>query len=687
MSATATTSVAEVAAAAAAAAKATATCTAAAASASQHLAYVLWVEYALIAVVALAWHVCVRLWEEHVHAENELAGGRLARTSPWILAIRRRWLMPLFGGRRARPLSFGHFFLATVPTGAQTIALLALLLANLPLLFTAHCTMSRKTTAHSVAIRTGILAFANLPLAFGLGGRNDIITRVTGVSRETLMCVHKGAGRLLVALSVVHTCAYVYVLTVLSPVASHESKLAAFKALAHHPYFRAGAVAVAVGITLVLLAARALRDAHHEVFLWIHTALALTFTIASLLHERFATNAMGTIIWTYLALGLFGLDYFSRVLRLVVNNLGSLAWSKGERSACTFATLSAVGEDLVQVDVRLPAGRTIEPGTACYLSFPSLRFLSHAHPFTAMQVGTSFSESETQTPHNIGSSDDKKLPVTISVRGLGDRNDPGRASGSTISSLASTAISAFDDDYVDVEKQLACSLTPAPDTNVATFLVAVRCGAMTKALATHARNSPTTPIRCLIDGGYRFSPKPPVASRRFGSIVLLAGGVGITTVLPAFAAAAVPAGSSSQAILTQGLSGKKSIELIWVVRSLEIATVGIVARLREVLTVQGYGIPAADIRATVYVTGHAQTTFHQQEVARGRLASLYAAAVTVRFQRPSIPNVLDAALASATHPATTALVTCAGPSLCDDARAWAATAHAGHAVHYHEECY
>lgn len=389
----------------------TGTCVASAARLSQRLAYVLWLQYALILACSAAAKLGARLMA--LDRRHNSSARRRQDLRPTLMHRIQAWCKaPLFGQRHAQPVVLLGVELGSMPSGGQALASLLFLAINLMLLAAGHCTnaQSADNTAavRSVAVRTGLFAFANMPLVVGLAGRNDALSAMTGLSRSTVIYVHRLAGRLVVLLALAHTAAYLYVIgkTSPSPNTSAEASDAAgnmtllatlLRASVSEPYLIAGTIAACAAVTTLLGAARLVRDRSHELFAWTHAALGVAFIVGSLLHEVYATNSTPVKAWLYLTLALLALDYVARVARTIYNTVsrtssgerGRRSGAGGRRLQCAQAVLTYVGDGITQVQIDLPLGagrdRRIKAGDNCYLSFPGLE-LGAAHPFTVLDA-------------------------------------------------------------------------------------------------------------------------------------------------------------------------------------------------------------------------------------------------------------------------------------------------------------
>ncbi|KAJ5638314.1 hypothetical protein N7490_008193 [Penicillium lividum] len=160
------------------------------------------------------------------------------------------------------------------------------------------------------ADRTGIMAFANLPLLWLFGGRNNILIWATGWSFATYNIFHRHVARVATLQALAHTTLYLVIYF-------RANKL--WKVF-YKVYILWGILAVLVMFLLLLTSLDRLRFSSYEVFLIIHVVLSVLTLVGCFYHT---TIFEGHEYWQYLwpSVGIWAFDRFLRVVRLCYCNV------------------------------------------------------------------------------------------------------------------------------------------------------------------------------------------------------------------------------------------------------------------------------------------------------------------------------------------------------------------------------
>jgi predicted ferric reductase len=231
-----------------------------------------------------------------------------------------------------------------------------------------------------------------------------------------------------------------------------------------------------------------MRQKLYELFLASHVVLSLLFIIGYYYHIWFLYEyKWGYEIWIFIAGGIWGVDRLARLVRMAL---------RGNRTATVTSIQDTDGEYL-RIDVE---GVLLHDGGVAYLCFPTLgwRFWE-THPFSV-----AFSSDYDVGARRSPASESKDVVVT-------DKADELGGSG-TQSPKSSTVV--------------PISGTGAPTT----FFSRVRAG-LTSQLAARVAATGSIRLRVFIDGPYPHSGAVTQLSHCSG-IVYIAGGVGITALLP-----------------------------------------------------------------------------------------------------------------------------------------------------------
>ncbi|KAG6860264.1 hypothetical protein C0995_013508 [Termitomyces sp. Mi166 len=239
-----------------------------------------------------------------------------------------------------------------------------------------------------------------------------------------------------------------------------------------HPWVRCGLLATTAFTILSLVSIRPLRRRHYEAFLVIHFAMVLIILLGGYFHVR--ENAEGNHIWP--AFLIWGLERTIRGIRILTYNTGY--FKKG--SLEQYGHFEVLSPHLVRLTLRRPTYMHWRPGQNAYLTIPGISgLLLEAHPFT-------------------------------------------------ISTIDAPLDAAWDEssDKDPIKKEDSAS-EPDVDYKTLTFLIRVRSG-FTKRLL-HASGG-TQELKVILDGPYGSPP----SLQGFDTVVLVAGGSGVSFTLPLF---------------------------------------------------------------------------------------------------------------------------------------------------------
>ena len=338
----------------------------------------------------------------------------------------------------------------------------------------------RSEIAAYISNRTGALSLVNLAIAVLFAGRNNFLLWVTDWPYDSYLLFHRYIAAIATLQACIHSAMYLQE-KVAGGTHASESKL---------PYWIWGVVAT-LGMSILLpTSVLPVRRKMYEFFVAWHVVISFFSVLGCYYHIylRFERQ-WGYEVWVYIAFAFWGFDRLARVARLLKNGV-------------RMARITVVDQDYVRVDIPGVVGE----GHA-YLYFPTLTWLVwENHPFSIASA-------------LIGST-------------AAQRNAP--------ASLALSDLSA-DQISLDTEKQPAhvtssafASQDPAtPKTSIIlqpglTFFIRSHAG-LTKRL----RGRKTTPV--LVESSYGRSLLHSHDLNDHPRLVCLAGGVGITAVLPLLA--------------------------------------------------------------------------------------------------------------------------------------------------------
>ncbi|KAF2720024.1 hypothetical protein K431DRAFT_227481 [Polychaeton citri CBS 116435] len=225
-----------------------------------------------------------------------------------------------------------------------------------------------------LAIRTGLMAFACLPIMVALPGKANVLTLLTGYGHEKLNIIHQWVAWISFTLSLIHTIPFF--------VASVQERGNGGFARVKLEFYRnnggpmtefSGVPPLAMHFGLCVFSIPAIRARFYKTFYWLHIGLAISYLGLLYWHAGNAGDSWA-YLWATLAIWLT-----AWLVRLFWKNRSTnihAQWFSGSRSVMT------VHEGpLVRIEVDHPIDFTFRPGQHCFLRFPHLSFFDN-HPFT-----------------------------------------------------------------------------------------------------------------------------------------------------------------------------------------------------------------------------------------------------------------------------------------------------------------
>ncbi|KAL7797369.1 ferric reductase like transmembrane component domain-containing protein [Trichoderma ceciliae] len=329
-----------------------------------------------------------------------------------------------------------------------------------------------------LADRLGIFMTADLPFIFLFGGRANILMYFTGWSYRTFSIFHRWIALVLVVEGIIHGVVFsAYYVNEQGWEGYHEE-------LSSDPTFHYGLIMIISLSISATFAFGQIRKKIYEFFKAAHVSLTAVFLAALFNHIK--DQFTGTYkVWVWTCVGLWAGDYVLRLLRVLVMNYKTFL-GKGSLALASYS--EETGMIRLQVKPSVNCSRQ-SPGTYYFVYFPGLRFWE-THPFTL--AGRSKQVDDTSS---YGSGSDQ----------------PSEKETGTQSPRVTELSSEQDDSYM-------------------TFMIRPRDG-MTKRLrdrlVSKSESGPLR-VRVLLEGPYG----TPARLDHFDNVLFIAGGSGITTVLP-----------------------------------------------------------------------------------------------------------------------------------------------------------
>lgn len=320
--------------------------------------------------------------------------------------------------------------------------------------------------------RTGHLAVMNMLPLFVFSARNNPFVSLLGISFDTFNLFHRWMGRIVILEALAHTFIW--------GVNNYDAR--GLEGLTHHlltdPFLLYGFVSTVAMTTVIIQSVSAIRHAFYESFLHLHQLLAIAAMAGLVLHCEVQSLPQKPFIYALIAL--WGLECFIRLCRTFYRRETEVQVEALDGGACreTF-------------NIRGSWSRS--PGRHVYAYIPSVS-LWMSHPFS------------------VAWADEARFP----------QDCPPTLNGITLRDIEAASPSPSSDTEIDFKT------LPPRDKNAKTeisCIVASRTG-MTAFLYRKARKSPTgfITMRAFVEGPYVGHEN----TRRYGTVLLFAGGVGIT---------------------------------------------------------------------------------------------------------------------------------------------------------------
>ena len=325
--------------------------------------------------------------------------------------------------------------------------------------------------------RVGILSFANLALTVLYSSRNNVLLYVTNWSHSTYLLVHRWIAVICMLQACLHSAIYLQIY--LDP-ASGDGAYITESAI---NYWYWGIIATLALVLLMPLSILPIRRKIYEGFLASHIVLSILAMIGCFLHIYYRYELQwGYQTWVIIALAIWGFDRFiARPLRLLKNGVKK-------------AHITVIDEDYLMIQIP-----NVTAEGQVYLYFPTLTWrVWENHPFSVAAIAGGSRDSLTRS----SSSDTPASEEVEKEKALAPRIR---------------------------ETSLASNQTPG-----IIFFVR-RMGGLTATLTKHAESTRNIPV--LIEssyGAHMSLVQSPVSkpTLKYPNTIFIAGGVGITAVLP-----------------------------------------------------------------------------------------------------------------------------------------------------------
>ncbi|KAJ5578796.1 uncharacterized protein N7459_007760 [Penicillium hispanicum] len=483
------------------------------------------------------------------------------------------------------------------------------------------------------ADRTGILAFANLPLLWLFGGRNNILIWATGWSFARFNIFHRHVARVATLQGVAHSLLY-FVIYLRGRLQTVPPKGCALQVLtgatfAVHKlwkelskiYILWGILAFVVMILLLVTSLDRVRNATYEIFLTTH----IIFSILTLVGHTIVFE--GHDYWKYLwpSVGIWVFDRALRMVRLCYCNLHvSISGSKvvSASSSCMIYDEAA---DVVRLEVT-PGTPFIKPVPGdYYFLYQPFRFTGwENHPFT---VGA--------WSHDVGSSSSLAPP---------SGRKPDEYSDVSQLPLLSGAIS-------EPESQVVAAETYETEEPKLKLIFWIRpYDGWTQQLRQQCLRAKDRPVETtiLLEGPYRHN----FPLWKYESVLMIVGGTGIASAVP-YLQDHLRRSADGWDESSEEKTRTRDVELVWTAKQ--------PAFLRDLSRRElGPILRRQDVQASFYTTG---SSFGASE-------DLNDVGCDIHVGRPHLQSLIMSRACDASSAGTTLVILVCGPvGMADEARA------------------
>ncbi|KAL9053624.1 MAG: hypothetical protein Q9162_004652 [Coniocarpon cinnabarinum] len=384
---------------------------------------------------------------------------------PWI----KRHLLyaPLFSKRHNQVIKLTSVVtFGTLPSRFHSILIFVFVTMNL-----AYCAVLDYSNKQSEAVwaewrgRTGMLATLNMIPTFLFALRNNPLIPLLQVSYDTFNLLHRWLARIVIIESILHTLAWFI----------PKMKMQGFEGVKHSipksEFLMWGTVATLVFIFMGLQAWSPLRHAFYETFLNIHKLAAIACIVGVYLHC--SHGELPEVQYVQIVIAFWALEYVFRTGRIVYRN-----WAR--QSGLTRVTIEALPAEACRITYHLARPWKFSPGVHIHAYLPRYGLLS-SHPFSV-----AWSEDHVRS----SLSDDEKLPTTGPLK----VNELDLQRSGTVRTDVSLIVRSF--------------------TGMTSHVYKAACNAPNKVITTWG----------AIEGPYGGHE----SLDSFGTVLMFAGGVGIT---------------------------------------------------------------------------------------------------------------------------------------------------------------
>ncbi|PVH76507.1 hypothetical protein DL98DRAFT_425479 [Cadophora sp. DSE1049] len=303
----------------------------------------------------------------HAHHDQQIWSQNMF---PFYSTLKRRLLdAPLFKHRHN-----DEFYLTkrisfgTLPTRNQTLILTVYMLWNLA--FCLALPWNREKGHAIIAAlrgRSGVLATFNLIPGILFAMRNNPLIWILNVSYDTFMLFHRWIARLAAAEAIIHTLCWLVNTYYAGNWAGVRYSLDSAAS------YRVAAVATSLLIFIVIQAWSPIRRAFYDTFVTFHRIAVYGSLVCIYLHLYY--HSLGQIPFMYAIFGILGFEYLARIWGILSYNMSI----RGRQF--TKMSVEALPGNVSKVTISLAKPWKPRPGAIVHLYIPSLALWT-SHPFS-----------------------------------------------------------------------------------------------------------------------------------------------------------------------------------------------------------------------------------------------------------------------------------------------------------------
>lgn len=582
--------------------------------------------------------------------------------------LQRYLTLPATFGQRCSQ-DFGWY---TVPPRIQTLTLAVFVAMNMVACLTGYRvfagnmywpTISQQVYRY-VSDRTGIVSFANFPLIWLFGMRNNVLLWLTGWDFGTYNNFHRWVARVATIQAIVHSVGYTILVW-------QDGGFPEFLAWWSRYFWWTGGVATVCMSLLLGLSLLRIRRTAYEVFLIVHIVLSVLILCGMLAHVSIFNGQYDVFFWACLVSWVA--DRVLRALRILAFN--PRFWTT--RARATYDPRANI------VRLVIPSASSLyqpQPGTYFYLHVLNNKRFWESHPFT---VATVTSPKQNPGRVNSGMGNNKSLAQSRIVE-LANQSDAWSTTRQDLSEASGllqpgTDYGSNQSQHLDHSHHQQKRPSSSSHTTASTMTFLIRpYDSFTGRLRDHAvATTATNPasLRVLVDGPYGHD-------RRFGddsgfdSVLFVVGGSGIVVPLSHLTGLGRDHTLSSPWSSSQHRRRLRNTRIVWAVREVEFAAAVLREDFGDVLFDEedDDDITGGSTRVTldVYVTQSKQRVVEDDDEEEREDGQVFGnplpRGVRVLYGRPDVRGEVECAAQGSGVHSKLAVVACGPGRMADEAR-------------------